>query len=95
MSEGKDQVAYASNVGKFTIFRRPITSHVRPGLNADGYGSKISTDYMIKFEGVNRLFRVYTYCHSNVAVYFIFRRGVRLHVRDVEFDTHMAPDPEK
>lgn len=40
---------------------------------ATGYGSKLTTEYKVKFLG--RWYRVYATCHSNAASYWIVARG--------------------
>ena len=36
-----------------------------PGQGADGYGRKIATDYMVRFNGKGPWLRVYCCCYSN------------------------------
>lgn len=51
---------------------------------ASGYGSKLTTEYMLHVPGAKRAYRVYAVCYSNVASFYIVRRGVRLFLRDYE-----------
>jgi hypothetical protein len=46
----------------------------RRGLSytASGYGARIATGYMVRYEG--RWRRVYSYCYSNVGTTFIGRK---------------------
>lgn len=55
------------------------------GQSPDGYGQKISTDYLLQFDGYNqRKYRVYCVCFSNVASHYILKEGERLYLRDGE-----------
>jgi len=49
------------------------------GMNAQGYGSKITTIYKVPFNG--RLYRVYATCFSNVASHWILSKGKKLFIR--------------
>jgi hypothetical protein len=46
---------------------------------ATGYGSKLSTRYMLKIG--NRLYRVYCACYSNSGSCYIIKKGKMLHLR--------------
>lgn len=81
--QGKEKVSYARDAGVFQILHRPVAR--RHGLNRDGYGQKIQSDYMLQFEGDARTYRIYVSCFSNVGVHFIVRRGIRLIVSDTDF----------
>ena len=50
-----------------------------PGQGLDGYGSKITTEYKIRYEG--RMHRIYATCHSNVASEWIVKGGKKLFLR--------------
>lgn len=50
----------------------------RSGRTASGYGSKMPTDTMIRFEG--RWYRVYVTCYGNAGSCFITYRGESLSV---------------
>ena len=49
------------------------------GMNAMGYGQKITTIYKAPFNG--RLFRVYATCFSNCASHWIMSKGVKFFIR--------------
>mgnify|MGYP005995729025 CR=1 FL=1 len=49
------------------------------GMNATGYGKKITTIYKVPFNG--RFFRVYATCFSNCASHWIMSKGEKLFVR--------------
>lgn len=49
------------------------------GINAQGYGQKITTIYKVPFNG--RLYRVYATCFSNVASHWILSKGEKLFIR--------------
>lgn len=63
-----------------------------PGQNQDGYGDRISTDYMIRdpndanVKQRNRWYRVFTICWSNSGSFYIERRGLRLWLRSNELE---------
>ena len=77
-------IVYADDaVGSYTLHRRPVPRRgvlqLAPGQNADGYGSKITTDLVLKFRGVDtRERRVYATCYSNAASHFITHHGRKL-----------------
>jgi hypothetical protein len=50
---------------------------------ASGYGSKLTTRWMVRLGG--RLRRIYAICYSNVASYYIISKGERLFIRDSAF----------
>jgi hypothetical protein len=49
-----------------------------PGQSLTGYGSKITTDYKVEYEG--RLYRVYATCFSNAASHWILVKGEKIFV---------------
>ena len=53
---------------------------------ATGYGRKLTTEYKITLPGHPRAYRVYAICYSNVASFYILRRGKRLFLRDWELE---------
>lgn len=53
-----------------------------PGLNANGYGKKISTRYMIKLPGSTRWLRVYQTQFSNNASLWVETKDGTFFVRD-------------
>ena len=54
---------------------------------ATGYGSKLATECMLNVPGAARPYRVYAICFSNVASFYILRKGARLFLRDRELET--------
>ena len=76
-------ITYLEDGFEFVI--RPVKRRgmlaLSPGQNADCYGSKISTDRMVRFQGEKRLYRVYATCYSNAASHWIIRHGQTLHIR--------------
>lgn len=58
------------------------TETPRHGINASGYGCKIPTQYMVKYNG--RWRRVYAICYSNAATLFIGRKYTGLITVDIE-----------
>jgi len=61
------------------VKRRGGILNLAPGQSEDGYGSKITTDTMVRLD--NRLYRVYATCYSNVASHWIIKGGQKLHLR--------------
>ena len=53
---------------------------------ATGYGGKLTTEYMLAIPGAPRPYRVYAICHSNVASFYILRKGQMLFLRDYELE---------
>lgn len=78
------KIKYANEVGKFCLEKSPIKGW-RRGQNSDGYGTKISTDWILIFEEDNRRRRVYATCYSNVASYWIIYKGNKLYLHEYEF----------
>jgi hypothetical protein len=65
--------------GIYTVERKELN---RPyGMGVDGYGAKIATNHVLRFNGENRRYRVYATCFGNTASQWIMRKGVKLHVR--------------
>lgn len=58
---------------------KPLYHHIH-GLNytATGYGSKLPTRYMVRFN--NRWYRVYSVCYSNVSTEYVLIDGGRVKV---------------
>ena len=61
------------------IVRGPHT--IAPGQGADGYGRKISTDYVARYGGRTR--RGYCCCFSNAGTCYVLERGEWLVVDDI------------
>jgi hypothetical protein len=61
----------------------------RRGLQqtATGYGAKLATKYLLTVPDAPRPYRVYAICYSNVASFYILRKGQRLFLRDWELET--------
>ena len=59
---------------------KPLTHHLL-GLQytATGYGNKLPTVYMIRYE--NRFYRVYSLCYSNVSTEYVIIMGERVTVK--------------
>ena len=51
-----------------------------PGQGADGYGRKITTDYVAQING--RTYRVYAICFSNAASHYVTYKGEKLFLKD-------------
>ena len=49
-----------------------------------GYGSKISTDRMVRFDGEHTLYRVYCVCWSNCGSHYIVRHGRTLYFKSTD-----------
>lgn len=84
-SEG-DVMTHAEN---FTLQRKPVPRYgpwqLIKGQSPTGYGSKIPTDWMLKFDGEKRSYRVYAICFSNVATPYVIRGGQQLIIRGCDF----------
>lgn len=76
-------IKYAEN---FKLSRQPVQRHPKNGnergRNSHGYGSKISTDFVLQFNNNARKYRVYAICWSNVASHYVVVKGEKLFVRD-------------
>ena len=53
-----------------------------PGQNEEGYGSKITTDWVVMFPGSSRKYRVYATCWSNAASHWILKDRQKLHLNE-------------
>ena len=92
------KVEYADDtVGPYTLYRDapqirgPL--QLFPGQGTDGYGSKITTDILLRFTGEKQLRRVYATCYSNAASHWITYYGQTLHLRD-HFQSDILPLPK-
>ncbi len=87
-------VEYIEDAGKYEISRRPVERRgylqLAPGQSPSGYGSKISTDFIVRFAG--RVYRVYAVCHSNAASYYIIVKRKKLFVR-TSWDAKIPDEP--
>ena len=57
-----------------------ITKDCPPNSNAEGYGRKIPTRYVVNDHGRER--RVYAHCYSNSASYYVLISGRRVWLHD-------------
>lgn len=68
------------------FFKKPVPRlgmmQLAPGQGSDGYGKKISTDYMAKVNGRNH--RVYCICFSNSGSLYVVVGGKNYYVRDFD-----------
>ncbi len=69
-----------ANVTQENFFEKPLWFHKR-GLmqTATGYGSKLSTPYMVRHNNRNK--RVYCSCFSNCGTLYIMSMGKKLIIR--------------
>lgn len=82
-------VKYADDVvGSYKLYRRFVMRvgtgmNIRlPGQGEDGYGGKITTDMVLKFDANPKtVYRVYATCYSNAASHWITVNGEVLHLR--------------
>lgn len=77
-----ERVNYLGDIkgDEFTIF----TAAAPKFYSRTGYGSKIPTQYMVRFGG--REYRVYAICFSNCASHYITIKGVRYYLHDYDMD---------
>jgi len=75
---------------KFEVVMKPVPRRgilqIAPGQGQDGYGRKISTDRMVRFEDHPRLYRVYCVTFSNNASHYIVRKGETLYFKSTDLD---------
>lgn len=75
-------IKYADELGSYKLYYRPVPKKsyyfggitCAPGQGMDGYGEKITSDIMLKFdEGIlsRYHYRVYAICFSNAASHYI------------------------
>ena len=57
-----------------------------PGQNDEGYGDKIHTDYMVKFDGAWH--RVYCICWSNAGSLYVLVRKAMYFVNEYDIPDH-------
>jgi hypothetical protein len=92
----KTTVDYLEDAGEYKIYRRPVQRRgilqLAPGQGDDGYGDKISTDYIVLFNG--KKYRVYAICHSNVASHYILVDKQRLFVRTSWTHSEIPDEPK-
>ncbi len=81
-------ITYADTIGHYTLHRSPVKKRYlyggnivcNPGQAETGYGSKITTDIVLKFAGENCKRRVYATCYSNAASHWILYNGEKVHL---------------
>ena len=73
-------IKYLHDTTSFKVRERPCKSH---GQNAQSYGRKISTGYIIQIG--SRWHRVYATCYSNAASYWVMYRGEQWHLTESDF----------
>jgi len=71
------------------VARWGILQHA-PGQGADGYGKKITTDYMVRIGKM--AYRVYATCFSNCASHWIVVKGKTYHVGDFDIPDFVRQD---
>lgn len=84
-----DTIEYADEVvGPYKLYRseppgveRTPWGVIYPGQDETGYGKKITTDVVLRFDGSNRRYRVYATCFSNAASHWITYKGKRLSLK--------------
>ena len=89
----KVEVIYAKALGTFRVIYKPVPRRgpswmpILPGQGADGYGSKITTDWVVVFNGDTRKIkhRVYATCYSNAASHWIMVEKQKYHLMDGDF----------
>jgi hypothetical protein len=86
MSRTQVTIVYADEaVGPYTLHRRPVPRRgvlqLLPGQSAEGYGTKITTDILLKFRGDTTERRVYATCFSNAASHWVIHHGTKLWLR--------------
>lgn len=72
-------VAYLSpddvDAARIQDVARNAWGYPRYGVNADGYGRKIPTQYMVRLKGDHRWRRVYVACFSNAGTAYIVTKA--------------------
>lgn len=91
------RVVYADEaVGPYKLYRRPTPLHrlgLFHGRGADGYGSKITTDIVLKFDQLPRLYRVYCTVFSNNGSNWILKNKERLYLK-THFQDEVLPESQ-
>ena len=70
-------VRYAIELGHYDLVVKPVHPH---GQSVTGYGAKISTNRMLRFNGCTRLYRVYATCFGNCASQWVLVGGDKFHI---------------
>lgn len=76
MDEYPETTFVRSEVRRFGVLQ------ITRGQGANGYGNKITTDYMAITGHTRR--RVYAICHSNAASHYVIVRGEKMFIRDFD-----------
>lgn len=74
---------------KYTFERSPVQRsggilNLLPGQTQEGYGDKISTDWVCKIEGCKPV-RVYAVCWSNAASFYVIYGKTKCYLHSTEF----------
>jgi len=56
-----------------------------PGQGVDGYGRKITSDWLVRFNGEKKTYRVYITQISNAGSAWIIRDRQKYHLRDMDY----------
>lgn len=94
-------IHYAEN---FTVEVKPVALKggmpgcpgSRPGQGASGYGKKITTDYMVRFndDPKKRLYRVYCVCFSNSGSLYVIKGKDTLYINSTEIEYQLEQQKE-
>lgn len=57
-----------------------------PRVRLDGYGHKIPTSYVVNFSQPKKRCRVYATCWSNVASFWVKKKGKVFHLQSWDFE---------
>ena len=79
-------VKYLQDHYDVKFIRKPVPRRgmlqLAPGQGADGYGSKISTDFIAIIGGIQH--RVYYCCFSNAGSHYVLVKGETFYLRELE-----------
>lgn len=75
---------------RYTFERSPVQRsggllNLLPGQNEEGYGDKISTDWVCKIEGCKPV-RVYAVCWSNSASFYVIYDKTKCYLHSTELN---------
>ena len=68
---------YARELGHFELTIKHVPER---GRSQYGYGAKISTDRMLRFNGCGRMYRVYATCYGNCASHWVEMGGTKFYL---------------
>ncbi len=78
-SEGEKKSFKTADVNWSDLIVKPLWFHKRNlRQTRSGYGSKLSTEYMVKHN--NRLYRIYCQIYSNAGSLYILTKGERIYI---------------